>query len=59
MNKILTPLFLILSGPSSLNPMTKEPYATTFPLITVNDMVSIQFKLLDYLGIDKVSTEDY
>jgi homoserine acetyltransferase len=39
--------------------MTKQPYATTFPLITVNDMVSIQFKLLDYLGIDKVSTEDY
>ena len=48
-------MFLFLSGPSTLNPLTKKPYATTFPLITVNDMVTIQFKLLDHLGIEKVS----
>ena len=42
------------SGPSSINPITKKEYATTFPIITINDVVDTQFKLLDWLGIDKV-----
>ena len=42
------------SGPSSLHPQTEKPYATTFPIITIFDMVRAQFRLLDYLGIEKL-----
>ncbi|XP_035684003.1 serine O-succinyltransferase-like isoform X2 [Branchiostoma floridae] len=42
------------SGPSSKNPLTDQPYATTFPIITVADMVNSQFMLLDHLGIQKL-----
>ncbi|KAK3748648.1 hypothetical protein QZH41_015348 [Actinostola sp. cb2023] len=41
------------SGPSSLNPLTNEPYATTFPIVSVQDMATAQFLLLDSLGIEK------
>ena len=42
------------SGPSSIHPITGKHYATTFPIITIFDMVRAQFKLLDCLGIDKL-----
>lgn len=42
------------SGPSSINPTTGKPYATTFPLVTVEDMIHSQFLLLDHLGIEKL-----
>jgi homoserine acetyltransferase len=42
------------SGPSSLHPTTGKPYATTFPIVTIFDMVRAQFKLLDFLGIEKL-----
>lgn len=42
------------TGPSSINPETGEPYGTTFPLLSVFDMVNAQFLLLDHLGIDKL-----
>jgi hypothetical protein len=42
------------SGPSSLHPVTNNPYATSFPVITIFDMVRAQFKLLDFLNIDKL-----
>jgi homoserine O-acetyltransferase len=42
------------TGPSSLHAMTQRPYATTFPVITIFDMVRAQFKLLDFLGIEKL-----
>lgn len=42
------------SGPSSINPVTGKPYGSTFPLVTVHDMVTAQFMLLDYLGIDRL-----
>ncbi|EGD80868.1 homoserine O-acetyltransferase [Salpingoeca rosetta] len=42
------------SGPSSINPSTNKEYATSFPLITVQDMIRAQFLLLDHLGIDKL-----
>eukprot|EP00128_Syssomonas_multiformis_P011790 Colp12_sorted_trinity150504_noHs@3324 len=42
------------TGPSSINPETGERYATRFPIITVEDMVRVQFKLLDAMGIDKL-----
>ena len=42
------------SGPSSISPISERPYATSFPIITIFDMVRAQFKLLDFLGIDKL-----
>lgn len=42
------------TGPSSVDPATGEPYATTFPIISIFDMVRAQFALLDHLGIEKL-----
>jgi homoserine acetyltransferase len=42
------------TGPSSVDPVTGEPWATRFPVISIFDMVRAQFCLLDYLGIDKL-----
>ena len=42
------------TGPGSVNPKTGKPYALTFPLITIADMVEAQRMLLDHLGIRKL-----
>ncbi|XP_076455257.1 uncharacterized protein LOC143289903 [Babylonia areolata] len=42
------------SGPSSIDPLTGKPFATTFPIVSVTDMVHAQFRLLDHLGIQKL-----
>lgn len=42
------------TGPSSIDPADGERYATRFPILTMDDMVRAQFRLLDHLGIDKV-----
>ncbi|MDE1921175.1 MAG: homoserine O-acetyltransferase [Candidatus Omnitrophica bacterium] len=39
------------TGPSSVNPATKEPYGLRFPVITIEDMVAAQKHLIDHLGI--------
>ncbi|CDO73732.1 hypothetical protein BN946_scf185015.g60 [Trametes cinnabarina] len=39
------------TGPSSIDPITGEPYATRFPVLSIFDMVRAQFCLLDHLGI--------
>lgn len=44
------------TGPSSVNPKTGQPYAMEFPLITIRDMVAVQKKFLDYLGISRLVT---
>ena len=42
------------TGPSSIGPRTNSYYGTTFPVISIFDMVNAQFKLLDQLGIGKL-----
>lgn len=42
------------TGPSSINPDTGKPYALDFPLITIDDIVNAQKRLVDYLGIEKL-----
>ena len=39
------------TGPGSLDPATGKPYGRNFPTITVGDMVEVQRRLLDHLGI--------
>ena len=43
------------TGPSSLDPANQQRYATRFPIVTLEDMVRAQFKLLDAFGIDKLA----
>jgi homoserine O-acetyltransferase/O-succinyltransferase len=39
------------SGPASADPATGKPYAMSFPVITIRDMVRAQAALLDHLGV--------
>ncbi|MDD5137091.1 MAG: homoserine O-acetyltransferase [Candidatus Omnitrophica bacterium] len=39
------------TGPSSINPKTNKPYGLEFPIITIEDIVKTQARLIDYLGI--------
>jgi homoserine O-acetyltransferase len=39
------------TGPKDINPATGEPWALSFPLITIRDMVRAQKLVLDHLGI--------
>lgn len=43
------------SGPSSTNPATGKPWGSEFPIVTVEDWVNSQAKLLDYLGITQLA----
>lgn len=42
------------TGPGSTDPGNGERYATRFPILTMEDMVRAQFRLLDGLGIDRL-----
>jgi homoserine O-acetyltransferase len=42
------------TGPSSVNPETGCPYAMTFPVITIGDMVRLQKLLVDWFGIERL-----
>lgn len=42
------------SGPGECNPATGTPWALSFPVITIADMVRAQAMLLDYLDIDQL-----
>ncbi len=40
------------TGPSSINPETRRPWGSDFPMMTVKDWVKVQARLADYLGIE-------
>src|SRR3954463_3059392 len=42
------------TGPSSINPATGAPYAMSFPVITIRDMVRLQRKLIQSFGIERL-----
>jgi len=42
------------SGPATINPATGQPWAMTFPVITIRDMVRAQAMLLDHLGVARL-----
>ncbi|KAG9242631.1 Alpha/Beta hydrolase protein [Calycina marina] len=42
------------TGPGSTDPADGKRYATRFPILTMEDMVRAQFRLLDHLGIQKL-----
>ena len=41
-------------GPKEINPETNKLFGTTFPVITIRDMVKAQKYLIDHLGIKKL-----
>lgn len=43
------------TGPVSINPQTNQPYYSSFPLVTIRDMVSAFILLRKHLGIDKIA----
>ena len=42
------------TGPCSPDPNTGKPYGLNFPLVTVGDMVEVQQRLLQHLGIERL-----
>lgn len=42
------------TGPSSIDPSDGQRYATRFPILTIQDMIRAQFRLLDHLRIEKL-----
>ncbi|MBR1368785.1 MetX [Methanocalculus chunghsingensis] len=43
------------TGPASINPTTKKPYGLGFPVITIQDMVRAQKRLIDHFGIRRLA----
>ena len=42
------------TGPGSINPATGKPFGISFPGITIGDMVRLQARLMDHLGIERL-----
>ena len=43
------------TGPASINPASGEPYRMSFPSFTVRDMIAVQKKLLEALGVNRLA----
>ena len=43
------------TGPTHVNPTTGQPWGADFPVVTVEDWVDAQARLLDALGIDRLA----
>ncbi|MGE5499661.1 MAG: homoserine O-acetyltransferase MetX, partial [Syntrophothermus sp.] len=44
------------SGPASKDPFTRQAFRMRFPVVTVRDMVSVQYELVRYLGVNRIKT---
>jgi homoserine O-acetyltransferase/O-succinyltransferase len=44
------------SGPLSIDPKTQKPYFSSFPEVTIRDMVKMHIALRKHLGIGKINT---
>ena len=42
------------TGPGSIDPGTGRPYGMSFPVVTVEDMVNVQHRLVRHLGIERL-----
>lgn len=42
------------TGPTSVNPRSGKRFDLDFPLISISDMVQVQRRLIDHLGVDKL-----
>jgi homoserine O-acetyltransferase len=42
------------TGPNSINPSTGRHYATDFPIVTVGDIVEVQRRLVEHLGVRRL-----
>lgn len=42
------------TGPACVNPATGLPYGMTFPVISISDMVRLQKKLVNHLGVERL-----
>lgn len=42
------------TGPLSVNPQTGQPYYSSFPMITIRDMVKAHILLRKHLGVEKI-----
>ena len=45
---------VVTTGPASIDPDTKKPYAMTFPVVSMRDSVRVHKALLDSLGVKKL-----
>jgi homoserine O-acetyltransferase len=43
------------TGPSTINPFTQKKWGANFPVLTVEDWVASQARLVSYLGIEKLA----
>ncbi len=43
------------TGPMSINPVSGKPYGADFPVVTVEDWVDAQARLMDTLGIEQIA----
>lgn len=42
------------TGPNSFNPESGKSYGADFPVITIGDIVEVQRRLIDHLGVDRL-----